>query len=287
MAQLKDIKERINSVKKTRKMTQAMKMVSAAKFKRYSKLAITSRFVVTELDSIICNISDESENEFVDIVKSYESKNEILVILAGDRGLCGGFNSSVLKKAQEYIDSSKNNVELILFGRKAVQNFKNSSCKIIKSFENFNDTVTIDDVDQLLNDYTELYLSKSYSKVTLLYNEFKTAVTSNLLFKQLFPVKLKKNESNEKKVETDVIIEPDYHNVFKSLVNRYIKFTIYNSFLESVAAEQGARMAAMDAATDNAGDMIKELTLLYNRQRQAQITTELSEIVAGAEALVS
>mgnify|MGYP003974024469 FL=1 len=287
MAQLKDIKERINSVKKTRKMTQAMKMVSAAKFKRYSKLAITSRFVVSELDSLICNISDDSENDFLDIVKSYKSNNEILVILAGDRGLCGGFNSSVLKKAQDYLDNSDNNVELILFGRKAVQYFKNTSYKVIKYFENYNDTVTIDDVDYLLNDYTDMYLTKNYSKVTLLYNEFKTAVTSNLLFKQLFPVKLDKKNSSENKVESDVIVEPDYHSVFTSLVNRYIKFTIYNSFLESVAAEQGARMAAMDSATDNAGDMIKELTLIYNRQRQAQITTELSEIVAGAEALVN
>ena len=286
MAQLKDIKERINSVKKTRKMTQAMKMVSAAKFKRYSKLAITSRFVVNDIDKLICANSDNSENHGIDILSEYETDKEILIIVAGDRGLCGGFNSTILKSAQEYLNNSSKSIELVLFGRKAVQNFKNSNYKIIKSYENFNDSVSIDDSQELFDLFKNLYLTKEYSKITLLFNEFKTAVTSNLTFKQIFPVKIDSEGASDSS-ESDVIVEPGYHSVFETLVSRFIKFSIYNSFLESVAAEQGARMAAMDAATDNAGDMIKDLTLIYNRQRQAQITTELSEIVAGAEALVN
>ena len=223
MAQLKDIKERINSVKKTRKMTQAMKMVSAAKFKRYSKLAITSRFILNDLDSLICETADATENNSINILNTFNTTTEILVILAGDRGLCGGYNSSILKSAHEYLKNSDKNVELILFGRKAVQEFKNSSYKIIKSYENFNDSVNIDDAEKLFNEFKQLYLSQSYSKITLLFNEFKTAVTSNLIFKQIFPVKISDVESDTTTKNVDVIIEPEYSLVFESLISRFIK----------------------------------------------------------------
>tara|TARA_B100000427_G_scaffold300743_1_gene283364 strand:+ start:27751 stop:28611 length:861 start_codon:yes stop_codon:yes gene_type:complete len=286
MAQLRDIKDRINSVKKTRKMTQAMKMVSAAKFKRFSKSAVSSRFIIHELDFNINQVCSDSNGLFnVPFMSPVESDRDLIIVVSGDRGLCGGFNSNILKFATNYIKDSANDSDLILFGKKAMSHFKHSKNHVIQSFENFQETMTIDTVGDIATDCADAYLSGKYEKIVLLYNEFKSAVTSNLISKQLFPIRWDSDDDCD--VDQNIIIEPSVDDVLSSLCQSYVKYSLYNAFLESSAAEQGARMAAMDAASGNAGDMIADLTLVYNRQRQAQITTELSEIVAGAEALVN
>ena len=286
MAQLRDIKDRINSVKKTRKMTQAMKMVSAAKFKRFSKSAVSSRFIIHELDFNINQVCSDSSGLFnVPFMSSVESDRDLIIVVSGDRGLCGGFNSNILKFATNYIKESTNDSDLILFGKKAMSYFKHSKNSVIQSFENFQETMTIDKVDDIATNCADAYLSGKYEKIVVLYNEFKSAVTSNLISKQLFPIRWDSDDDCD--VDQNIIIEPNVDDVLASLCRAYVKYSLFNAFLESSAAEQGARMAAMDAASSNAGDMIADLTLVYNRQRQAQITTELSEIVAGAEALVN
>jgi F-type H+-transporting ATPase subunit gamma len=286
MAQLKDIKDRIDSVKKTRKMTQAMKMVSAAKFKRMSKFAVSSRYIISELDFNINQVCSNSSGIFdVPLMNPVESDKVLVLVIAGDKGLCGGFNTNVLKFADSFVSKSSKQCDLIVFGKKALAHFKNSTATIIDSYEGFQDSLSIESVNKILEKCSDLYLSGAYERVVLLYNEFKTAVTSNLISRQLFPIKWDENDDCD--VDKDIIIEPSIDDVLSKLCKTYVKYSLYNAFLESSAAEQGARMAAMDSASSNAGDMINDLTLIYNRQRQAQITTELSEIVAGAEALVN
>ncbi len=286
MAQLRDIKDRINSVKKTRKMTQAMKMVSAAKFKRNSKQAVASRFIIHELDYNINQVCSNADGLFdVSLMQPVSSDRDLVLVIAGDRGLCGGFNSNILKYASHYINKSENDCDLILFGKKAISHFKDQKDAIIATYENFQESLAINTIDTIVSECANYYLSKKYERIVVLYNEFKTAVATNLISKQLFPVKWDTDDDCD--VEKSVIIEPSIDAVLADLCQSYVKYSLYNAFLESSAAEQGARMAAMDAASSNAGDMINDLTLIYNRQRQAQITTELSEIVAGAEALVN
>ena len=286
MSQLRDIKDRIDSVKKTRKMTQAMKMVAAAKFKRFSVRALSSRSILGDLDLAIAHvIKDQNGLITSDFITKYDAQKELLVFITGDRGLCGGFNSNIIKFVKNYIEESSNSIDMIVVGRKGIQFFKKlSTAKIVEGLENFQETLSIETVQNLLDLLVEKYKTGEYSAINLFYNEFISAISSNVIKKQLFPVNW--SDKDLKSDNSVIILEPSPAEVFDNLCKKYFFNALYNAFLESFAAEQGARMAAMDSATDNAGDMIKDLTLIYNRKRQAQITTELSEIVAGAEALV-
>ena len=285
MSQLKDIKERIESIKKTRKMTQAMKMVAAAKFKRFSDQAVSSRDMIRTVNSLISLVAHQS-NGLIDeeLMQSVESNTELIILITGDRGLCGGFNTNIIKSLKAYIGETEKNVDVIIFGRKGVQHFKRSQLNVIKTYENFQDKFELSKVEPVVDELIEIFKSKKYSNINLFYNEFKTAIASNLMNKQLFPVPC--TDTTDANTEENILIEPSPTQLLDNLSKQFVLFSLFSAFLESSAAEQGARMAAMDAATGNAGDMIGDLTLVYNRKRQAQITTELTEIVAGAEALV-
>ena len=285
MSQLKDIKERIESIKKTRKMTQAMKMVAAAKFKRFSDQAVSSRDMISTVNSLISLVAHQS-NGLIDeeLMQSVESNTELIILITGDRGLCGGFNTNIIKSLKAYIGETEKNVDVIIFGRKGVQHFKRSQLNVIKTYENFQDKFELSKVEPVVDELIEIFKSKKYSNINLFYNEFKTAIASNLMNKQLFPVPC--TDTTDANTEENILIEPSPTQLLDNLSKQFVLFSLFSAFLESSAAEQGARMAAMDAATGNAGDMIGDLTLVYNRKRQAQITTELTEIVAGAEALV-
>ena len=284
MAQLKDIKERINSVSKTKKMTQAMKMVAAAKFKRFSKFALSSRVILTHIDQNVSQVmSEENGQPDLALYKPVDADRQLVLIISSDRGLCGGFNSNILKYSDKYLRELKKNSDVILFGRKSTQFFKNKQINVIQDYENINELCDSSFISEFTEELIALYRSNKYTSIVLIYNEFKSAVSTNLISKQLLPIRWEENE--EVDVEQNILVESSIEQVLNKLANMYIYYSINNAFLESFAAEQGARMAAMDSATDNAGDMIKDLTLMYNRQRQAQITSELAEIVAGAEAL--
>ncbi len=283
MAQLRDVKDRIDSVTKTRKMTQAMKMVAASKFKRASQRALAFRPYLDELE-LLFKLSLSSADQSDILVSGNNSENEAVLMIAGDKGLCGGFNANILKFVTAYLQNRTNPVELYILGQKGYQCFKSSTFKITKFVEKGIDQITLDDSKDLLEELTSRFKNGELGKVSLLHNEFKSAVSTTQANKQLLP--LSGNELSDAPTDS-YVIEPDPDTLFKTLSVDYLTLNLFQGILESIAAEQGARMAAMDAATDNAGEMIKGLTLEYNRQRQAQITTELSEIVAGAEALVS
>ena len=284
MAQLKDIKERINSVAKTKKMTQAMKMVAAAKFKRFSKVALTSRIMMESIDH---NLNQVLSEDFAScdsiMLKPMKSNKKLVVLISGDRGLCGGFNTNMFKFSQQYIDNSEVECELIIYGKKAYQYFRRKNITIKHYEEGITEKFNKNFIEKLAQELVDIYETGEYGSITLLYNEFKSAVSTNLISKQLLPISYDKEEESD--LDKNILVEPSVDQVLTKLGFMYLSQSMYNSFLESFAAEQGARMAAMDSATDNAADMIKELTLIYNRQRQAQITSELAEIVAGAEAL--
>ena len=266
-------------------MTQAMKMVAAAKFKRFSDQAVSSRDMIRTVNSLISLVAHQS-NGLIDeeLMQSVESNTELIILITGDRGLCGGFNTNIIKSLKAYIGETEKNVDVIIFGRKGVQHFKRSQLNVIKTYENFQDKFELSKVEPVVDELIEIFKSKKYSNINLFYNEFKTAIASNLMNKQLFPVPC--TDTTDANTEENILIEPSPTQLLDNLSKQFVLFSLFSAFLESSAAEQGARMAAMDAATGNAGDMIGDLTLVYNRKRQAQITTELTEIVAGAEALV-
>ena len=285
MSQLRDIKNRIDSVTKTRKMTQAMKMVAAAKFKRATQRVQQTQAYLAELEGMLSSCLPQLRG-VVDTpyLNGVSADKEAVIIITGDRGLCGGFNTNIIKYAENLLSEKPDSTQLYLFGAKGYQHFRKSSNEIVKVYEKFLDNVNMESVDSFTSVIKTAYLSGEFSKITLVYNEFKNALASNLKNIQLLPLDFETSEETE---PVDYFLEPEPVSVVESLISEYIGLVLYKAFLESFASEQGARMAAMESATDNAGEMIRDLTLIYNRKRQAQITTELTEIVAGAEALVN
>ena len=284
MSQLRDVKKRIESVKKTRKMTRAMQMVSAAKFKRASRKAVAMRPFLSEMMHMLQRTLQAVDGDvFHPLTLENNTEEELVILVTGDRGLCGGFNSNIIKKCHQYLSEQTHETTLMIFGRKGYQYFKRREWTIVDHYEGYTDAVNFNDIYDKLKHVAGQYIDGEYGKVTLFYNEFQSVITSKLIKTQLFPVI--KADAKETNIEYDYFIEPNAFGVTDNLILDYVSYLLQSVFYESFAAEQGARMAAMDTATDNAGDMIRQLSLIYNRQRQALITAELSEIVAGAESL--
>ncbi len=286
MSQLRDIKDRIESVKKTKKITQAMKMVAAAKFKRASNRVSEFRPYLSVVSELLADIVSNSPGEIrSELIDGNQCQNEAVILITGDRGLCGGFNSNIIKFCHGFLDTLHESVSLYLVGRKGGQFFKHRSWPIEGVEEGFFDGLSLDKTRDHLSSIIDSYLNGDIGKVWLVYNEFSSAISSNLVKKQILPVQIH-DELTETTDPQDYYMDEDPAEYVASLLMDYLNNQFYSALLESEAAEQGARMAAMDSATDNATDMIGALSLVYNRKRQAQITTELSEIVAGANALV-
>lgn len=285
MAQLRDIKNRIDSVKKTRKMTQAMKMVAAAKFKRASDRTAQSKGYIEELRLMLAAIGQQMETEVQSrFLEKNDSKKEVVLVVSGDRGLCGGFNANILKFADNYLKhKDKGEIELVLVGTKAAQYYKNKQWTILSTFEGVLNNSSVELVHELLDPLLERYKQGEIGRVQLLYNAFISAVANEQVNVSLLPVCLDNME--ESSCKEDYYLEPSADAVVDMVLSEYLILVVFRGLLESYASEQGSRMSAMDSATTNAGEMVDALMLVYNRQRQAQITTELAEIVAGAEAL--
>lgn len=281
MATLKEIKLRIESVKNTKQITNAMKMVAASKLRRAQENILQARpyadYINDMLKTLKLKNTTTSHPLLTDI--SGEGKTA-LIIVTSDRGLCGSFNSQIIRKAQAHIKKHFN-VDIICIGKKGYDFFKTHSKKVIDSYINlFNEmdfSISKDVAEKILN----LYLQEDYIRIDVLYNEFKSAIQQDIIVKQLLPIIPIESENVSK---LDFLYEPDEDTIIEELGRKYIHVDIWRIMLESSAAEQGARMTAMDSATDNAADMIDNLTLFYNRARQAVITKEIIEIASGAEA---
>ena len=285
MANLKEIRSRITSVGSTMQITSAMKMVSAAKLKRAQDAITQMRPYANKLTELLSSLSstlDSSEGGVY--TKNRELKKVLFVTITSNRGLCGGFNANIIKKAKSLIESEYTDVEVefLSIGKKSSEHFTKNSYNVISTHDDLYSDLTYNNTSEIAQSIMDLFIDEEYDKVVLLYNQFKNAATQIVINEQFLPV-----ESSEQSNAPigDYIFEPNQKDIVESLIPKSLKTQLFKAVLDSHASEHGARMTAMHKATDNAGELKKELTLSYNKARQAAITGEILEIVGGAEAL--
>jgi len=296
MPSLKDIKTQINSVGSTKKITSAMKMVAASKLRRSQEKAEAARPYSSRLEEMLSSLASSAasgEGIIKLLTGTGNDQNYIVVPVSADRGLCGGFNSSINRETFKLVKSLEGNgkkVQLMPVGKKS-RDFFNRVMKdqIIESFVDLNVSSTgYESALNISNKLQELYFDGKFDKCILVFNKFKSAISQEVTQQQLIPLDVSKSEKEEEKENSSNAIydyEPDEETILKDLLPKNVSIQIFKVLLESDAGEQGARMAAMDNATRNAGEMIDSLTLKYNRTRQAFITKELIEIISGAESI--
>ena len=296
MPSLKDIKTQINSVGSTKKITSAMKMVAASKLRRSQEKAEAARPYSSRLEEMLSSLASSAasgEGIIKLLTGTGNDQNYIVVPVSADRGLCGGFNSSINRETFKLVKSLEGNgkkVQLMPVGKKS-RDFFNRVMKdqIIESFVDLNVSSTgYESALNISNKLQELYFDGKFDKCILVFNKFKSAISQEVTRQQLIPLDVSNSEKEEEKENSSNAIydyEPDEETILKDLLPKNVSIQIFKVLLESDAGEQGARMAAMDNATRNAGEMIDSLTLKYNRTRQAFITKELIEIISGAESI--
>jgi F-type H+-transporting ATPase subunit gamma len=291
MASLKDIKKRIASVKSTQQITKAMKMVSASKLRRAQEAVVAARPYADKMDDVLSSLALRVDAESNPLLAVRDKGKALVVLITGDRGLCGGFNVNISKAAERFIrekGQDYESYELLIVGRKGNDYLKRRSGMVItKVYENLVGTKQVSYPTGALlgQEVIDLYRSGEYDGVFLVYNAFQSVMTQTLTVTQLLPIVPKKVDEGAQ--VTDYIYEPNAKNVLEEILPKHIEVQIFRSLLESSASEHGARMTAMDSASKNASEMIGKLTLQYNRARQAAITKELLEIISGAESIKS
>jgi F-type H+-transporting ATPase subunit gamma len=287
MANLKEVKQRINSVMSTQQITKAMKMVSAAKLRRAQEKIVQMRPYSQKLTAILNNVSAASEGDS-DIVfaTKREVKKVLLVPVTSDKGLCGAFNTNILKATNTAIKEQFEGAEITVLplGKKAYEYFKKSNYTVIDTYFGVFQQLNFDVVKEAASYAMDGFLAGDYDQVVLVFNEFKNVATQLVRVEQFLPMAPQEGEEGNA-TETDYLLEPSRTYIIEELVPISLRIQFYKAVLESNASEHGARMTAMDKATENAGELLKELKLMYNRTRQAAITNEILEIVAGANAL--
>ena len=296
MSNLKALKSRIKSVKSTQKMTKAMKMVAASKLRRAKQAVESSRpyseKIAELISSVASNISakDMQNGRFPLLTGHSSNKTHLVIILSSDRGLCGGLNSVAVKHAKNYINSltAKGKIVKIIFiGRKAYEQMKSAFSDKIndKIFGIFKNNIDYKVAEDLAKKVINLFDSRKFDICDVIYSKFKSAIAQEVIKKQLIPAEINIEIKSSAAGQMPIDYEPGKKEILSNLLPRNLTMQIYNQLLENSASEQGARMAAMESATKNAGTMIKNLTLVYNRTRQANITKELIDIVSGANAV--
>ncbi len=306
MANLKDIRSRIDSVKNTRKITKAMKMVAAAKLQKAQERMEASRPYTRRMARMIDRLSDRIEPDAHPLLEQREDPDKTLVVIMGsDRGLCGGFNSNLFRRVDRYLDEQRiagEDQELCIVGQKPYNHYKKMDFEIVRYFDDVIDDITFPKAKKISRYAMESFLEGDFDNVIVCYNRFISAIKTSWVIARLLPVsmlsEMAEDEAEEEFADVSIVeddeevdaageyaYEPDVETVLDRLLPSFIDAQIMQALMESEASEQAQRMTAMDNATNNANDMIEDLTLEYNRARQAQITTEIVEIVSGAEAL--
>ena len=291
MATLDDLKKIIASVKSTQKITKAMKMVAAAKLRRAQENAEKGRPYSEKMNNIILNLSDgisDKENAPKLLSGTGQEKVHLCIVLTSDRGLCGGFNTNIIKKAKAYFQKISNEgktLKIITVGSKGYDQLKRAHKNDIVERISFKDSKTINfqDAEKVGKMIIENFEKEEFDVCTIFYNKFKNVITQIPQEQQIIP--LKTSEAEENSSEDNYEFEPDEDEILSNLLPKNISTQIFKAMLENSASEQGSRMSAMDNATRNAGEMVDKLTIEYNRSRQAAITKELIEIISGAESL--
>ena len=293
MANLKEVKGRIQSVTSTQQITKAMKMVAAAKLRKAQDRIIQMRPYAEKLSGVMQNVSRAIDNQALD--NPYGQERDVnavlLVVISSDRGLCGAFNSNIFKYTQNLIADkyssirATGNLHILPIGKRAYEYYKKKDYSIIDTYYDLFNSLDFDHVCAAAEYTMKSFISQEFDKIEIIYNEFKNVATQIIRNEQLLPI-LPLDSSEETNIQNiDFIAEPNEVFIFNEIIPKSLKIQFYKGLLESNASEHGARMTAMGQATDNAGELLKELKLTYNRTRQAAITKEILEIVGGAEAL--
>lgn len=289
MANLREIRNRISTVKSTQQITKAMKMVAAARLKKAQDRVVALRPYAGKLKTVIGRLSTTQDAVSKMLTPVDAPKTVLLIVIGSDRGLCGGFNSNLFRFAEEEIRlrfadvKEAGNLHLITLGRKANDYFRRRGYTIVQSHNGFFDRVNYDATARITRQSTEWFMNGTYDTVHIVYNEFKSVIAQNRMLESFLPVA--PSASADSIESGDYLFEPSSVDLLTNVLPLHLNTQLWRAVLESNASEQGARMAAMDNATENASAIIRELQLKYNQARQAAITTELSEIVSGAEAL--
>ena len=291
MPSLKDLKNRIGSVKSTQKITSAMKMVAAAKLRKAQEQAIASRPYCSSMEKIVSSLASKLIDNAPDLLKGKkEIKKQLLVVFSADRGLCGGFNGSISRAVKLEVKKSKDlgiETKLLFVGRKSADTLKKDFQQHIVEIVTGNSTNPIySDALSISSKIVDLYQRDEFGSCKIIFNKFVSAITQEVTLKSLIPIETNNEDASYKNQVNSVYeYEPSEEVILEELLNKNIATQLFSAQMESTASELAARMTAMDNATRNAGDLIDRLTLQYNRTRQAFITKELIEIISGAEAL--
>ena len=285
MPSIKEVKNRIGSVKSTQQLTKAMKMVAAAKLKRAQDKVLQLRPYSNKLNDILFNLSSSVNNE---LFLERDVKKVLVVIIGSDKGLCGSFNSNVLKMFSSFNSDSginSNAISVLPLGKKTYDFFKKNNFNLIDKYWNMLNGFNYENASEIFNFIVGSYVNSEFDKVVIIYNEFKNVAVQKSVVEDLLPISKSMKGQNENNKNFNFIFEPNKAKIIEKLIPQTLKTQLLKAVLESNASEQGSRMTAMSQATDNAGELLKELKLTYNRTRQAAITKEILEIVGGAEAL--
>ena len=286
MANLKEIRGRIKSIKSIQKVTSAMKMVAAAKLRTSQSNMEQCRPYSNKISMLVNDLLLECNKTNFDLMQEREVSKTLYVVITSDRGMAGAFNTNILKKAQSDIDvNGKEHAIIISIGKKSRDYFKNRNFDIISDYIDFWGELNFNHAINIGQEIIDLFLSEKVDQVKIYYNEFKNLATQTIKDIDFLP--LKESDSKEDKKQVDRLFEPSKKEILEGLIPKHINVQIWQFLLESYASEQAARMLAMENATENAGDMIRDLGLQYNKARQSAITTEIIEIVSGANALSS
>jgi F-type H+-transporting ATPase subunit gamma len=287
---LKEVRNRIQSVKSTQQITKAMKMVSAAKLRRAQDAIIQMRPYAQKLQEMLANIAGSAEGDVSMALTAERPVQKVMVIvITSDRGLCGGYNSNLIKLAKQVIAdkyanvASRGNVEMLTLGKKGFEHFSKNKFKVIDRYWHIFSDLSFEHVAAVARFAMDTFEKEEVDAVELVYSEFKNAATQKFTVEQFLPIK--KSEKKKGEAKADFIFEPDKNILVKELMPKILNTQLYKAILDAHASEHGARMTAMDKATENAEELLKNLKISYNRARQAAITTELTEIVSGAAAL--
>ncbi len=286
MATLRTIRRRITSVKSTQQITKAMKMVAAARLRKAQERMMRARPYSKSLDEVLGHVAAKVEHSLHPLLHQREPKHVAFVVVTGDRGLCGSFNANIIRRATSEINAARQDgraVELITVGKKSFEHFNRRRYPILERYINFFDKLDFSHAQDIAALIQDRYVNGKLDRIYLVFNEFKSAIQQNIIVQQLLPIVPR--PPKDEKYAADFLFEPSTVKILDNLCPRYLNVEIWHALLESFAAEMGARMAAMSTASDNAKELIVQLTLYYNKVRQASITKELMDIVGGAEAL--
>lgn len=293
MANLRDIRNRISSVQNTQQITKAMKMVAAAKLRKAQERMTRTRPYASKIQEVAGRLVGNNKGTNPVMRKPEETGQVLFIIVGSDRGLCGGFNNNLFRELESRLQSKystwleDDKLSLITIGKKATAHFTKRKYNVVESFPGFFDSIEYDKTSDIMARVIEQFSEGDYDEVNIVYNEFKSVIAQTRKVQTVLPIDTEKmsDSDNASEQSIDYLYEPDSEAILDELLPLHLNMQLWRAVLESNAAEQGARMTAMDSATENAKDLERDLKLEYNQARQSAITTEISEIVSGAQAL--